>query len=60
MLLKSKESQRIISCASSSSSLLPEKLHIGLSSYHQDLSHPGATSRMHSYEISLMKHALKT
>ena len=58
--IKVKGSVRIISYASSSSSHLLEKLHIGLSSYHQDLSHPGAISRMHSYGISLMKHVLKT
>ena len=46
--------------ASSSSTHLLEKLLAGLSSYHQDLSHHGLTSRMRSCAISLMSHVLRT
>ena len=60
LLFKSKESLRTIYFASSSSTHLLERFHIGLSSYHQDLSHPGPTSRMHFYAIYLMKRVLKT
>ena len=36
-----------------------EMLRIGLSSYYQDLLHPGPTSKTHSCVTSLMRHVLK-
>ena len=39
---------------------LAGELHTGLRSYHQDLSHLGATSKMHSYATTLMWRVLKT
>ena len=58
--IKVKGVLKTTSYASSSSTHLLEMLRIGLSSYHPDLSHPGATSRMHSYATSLMRPVLKT